>query len=560
MPILSKEKNPNSEIKSKLEGFKINRPELYAHVVKMNSEKYKCKIFHAPVKSGKRGGVEISALTNAEHKHVFITALLRKADKNQFIELESFGIMVQAINTTNKKDICITNIDNYLKKGEKIIIHLDELDYGCGERQLISYIWSEYKNNDVVEFIIYSATPQVAMVQFLVDVGVGIKPAVYKVYKFIPPDTYYGIKKYIDDGKFHHAFNFIKTGDDNDEPSADDEDDEDDIIKITPQGTKLIQELIDATENPDDPRHISVLRLAGNIKGKTKIQKFTYMKENQKDIEDKYNIRLKFGGSEDNNIEWDNKEYWDDLSPTRPFIIVINQTSGRSTEWSCHHKLVWFHTARTESTPNSTRHQDQERPAHYVTKYEKPVNISIYGDVLCAEYSSEKISLEQYKSKTPRKLDSRIKRGKGTYIEAELDPKDYDTWDSIPSADRKGKTETTYICDDNQLRQNMKHNNKDVTIEDKLWNNKWKNFEGFYMTNVRSSRSKFKKRNRNARPIWYREDIEADKKEGINEKSRVRINVIYKKDATDYKDYKFTVRRFVKAIPTIDENNSMYNK
>ena len=106
----------------------------------------------------------------------------------------------------------------------------------------------------------------------------------------------------------------------------------------------------------------------------------------------------------------------------------------------------------------------------------------------------------------------------------------------------------------------MKHNGNDVTIDDKQWNNKWKKFEGFYMTNVRSSRSKFKKGNKNTRPIWYREDIEADKKEGINVNSRVRINVIYKKDATDYKDYKFTVRRFVSAIPTIDDNSSMYNK
>jgi len=80
------------------------------------------------------------------------------------------------------------------------------------------------------------------------------------------------------------------------------------------------------------------------------------------------------------------------------------------------------------------------------------------------------------------------------------------------------------------------------------------------MTNVRSSRSKFKKGNRNARPIWYREDIEAEKKEGINEKSRVRINVIYKKGETNPENYKFTVRRFVKAIPTIDENKSIYNK
>jgi hypothetical protein len=545
MPILSKEKTPNS----KIEWFKINRPELYEHVLLMNTENHKCKILSAPVKSGKRGAVEISALINPSKKHIFITALMRKADKNQFTELESFGIMVNTINNSGNKDICISNIDNHLKT-QKIIIHLDELDYGCGERQLVSYIWSKYKNNDDVEFIIYSATPQVAMVEFLVETGDDIK---HKTYKFIPPQSYYGIKRYIDDGKFQEASNFIKTDDD------DDENDGDCNIKFTSQGKKLIKDLTDATENQNDPRHISVLRLAGTMKIRNKkVQKFTYMKENQKYIEDTYKIRLKFGGSDDNNIEWDNKPFWDDLSATRPFIIVINQTSGRSTEWSCHDKLVWFHTARTEFTPNSTRHQDQERPAHYICKYKTPVDMTIYGDLLCAQYSSEKISLEDYKANTQRKIDARIKRGKATYIEAELDPQDYANWDDIPSADRRGKRLSTYICDDNQLRQNMKNGSNDVKICDTQWN-KWKKFEGFYMTNVRSSRSKFKNGNNNARPIWYREDIESDKKEGINIKSRVRINVIYKKDATDYKDYKFTVRRFVSAIPTIDDNTSMYN-
>ena len=556
-----------------LEWFKINRPELYNHVNKMNSEKHKCKIFNAPVKSGKRGGVEISSLINDKDIHIFITALLRIADKNQFTELQSYGIKVHALNTTANKNICIKVIDEYLENGRKIIIHLDELDYGCGTQQLVNYIWTKYKNNDNVEFIIYSATPQVAMVEFLGENDHEIKPVVYK---FVPPSSYYGIENYIEDGKLHHACNFIKTGDNNDgeedEEDEKDEDEEDekeeeekeDDITFTSQAKKLIKELIDVANDPNDPRHVAILRLAGSMKeGEKKIQKFELMKKYQKFIQNKYKVRLKFGGSKDNNIEWDVKEFWDDLESTRPFIIVINQTSGRSTEWRCHHKVVWFHTARTECTPNSTRHQDQERPVFYKTNYEEPVNITIYGDVLCAELSSGRITDEEFKDRTTRKLDARIKRGKGTNIEVELDPKDYDTWEDIPEEYTKGKKLSTYIKEDKQLRRYLKYKDKkrvvhDVKINDSLWK-KWGKFENFYMSDVRSDITKLRNGIASTRPIWHREDIENDKKAGVNEKNRVRINVIYPKDAKDYKDYKFTVRRFVKATPTIDQNISMYN-
>lgn len=554
-----------------LEWFKINRPELYNHVNKMNIEKHKCKICNAPVKSGKRAAVEISSLINNMHKHIFITALFRNADKNQFTELQTYGIDVNPLNKAAKKNEALTNINKYLKEDKNIIIHLDELDYGCGQRQLVNQIWSQYKNNDKVEFIIYSATPQVAMVDFLGENEDVIKPVVYK---FVPPSTYYGISNYINDGRIHHAYNFIKTGDDNDgqeeeeyeekEEEDEEKEEEDDIIKFTPQGEELINILRDVTKNPNDRRHIAVLRLAGkmNVKGKN-IPKFQFMKEHQKVIERKYHIRLKFGGCEDSGIEWDNKEFWDDLETTKSFIIVINQTSGRSTEWRCHHKVVWFHTARADSTPNSTRHQDQERPVYYKSNYEEEINISIYGDVLCAELSSGRISIEEYKGKTERKLDARIKRGKGTNIEVELDPKDYDTWNDIPEEYTNGKKLSTYINEDKQLRRYMKYKVKkgvvhDVKINDSLWK-KWGKFENFYMSENRSDIAKLKKGIASARPIWHREDIEADKKAGVNENTRVRINVIYPKDPKDYEDYKFTVRRFVKATPTIDHNISMYN-
>ena len=48
--------------------------------------------------------------------------------------------------------------------------------------------------------------------------------------------------------------------------------------------------------------------------------------------------------------------------------------------------------------------------------------------------------------------------------------------------------------------------------------------------------------------------------EGINEKSKIRINLFYEDGETDPNKYKFMIREFESAQEANVDNNSMYNK
>ena len=103
----------------------------------------------------------------------------------------------------------------------------------------------------------------------------------------------------------------------------------------------MIEKLKKDTKDAKHKRHIGILRLPGNFKchinkEKKSISQFELMKLHKDAIQTQYGVRLKFVGSNDTTIEWDDNEYWEELESTKSFIIVINQVSGRSTEWKCH--------------------------------------------------------------------------------------------------------------------------------------------------------------------------------------------------------------------------------
>lgn len=535
----------------KIAKFKNDRPELYNYI---NNKVYpfnkKFKLIHAPVKSGKRGMVEIYSLVDKKSKHIFLTALHRRADSTQRDELASFGIQVYSVNNKNKKDNCIKYIDDLLNKKEIVKIHLDELDFGCGNNQLLSFIWTKYKTNPNVYFVLYSATIEVAKKEFL---QVNNIQDFYECERYIPPSTYFGISNYLQNNQFYQAEPFIDYNEINNE------------FSITEQGEKLIDKLISNTNNANNKRHIAVLRLAGNFKINNKqISQFEKMKEYKDEIEEEYGIRLKFVGTNDNTVEWDNIKYWEELAPSLPFIIVINQVSGRSTEWKCHPFLVWYHTLRTDETPTGTIIQDQERPVYYTTNYTDEINIEIYGDKPCAEYSAGKITLKQMLTMTSRKLNARLDtKTKKNHVDVISIP--YDNWESIPQEYRKGKSISTHVNEDNILKPKMsvieKINNVAVKKEYEIKNwDKYSHLEGFYMTNIRSSRSNFiKGKKTNNKAIWFKSDIDTELKEGINEKSKIRINLYYPDGETDPSKYKFIVRKYNGSKKVDCLNTTMYN-
>ena len=528
--------------------FKQQRPELYNYVLNdVIPENKKFKLVPAPVKSGKRGMVEVHSLLDKESSHIFLTALHRTADENQRNELASYGIKVFSINNTKKKNECIKYIDDQLARGKKIKPHLDELDFGCGDKQLLNYIYSAYKNNPRVTFILYSATIEVAKKEFLVVNNI---EEFHECKPFNPPPTYFGIKKFLDKKKFHQATPFL-TYDCNNES-----------IKITTQGENLIKKLKENTNNTNNKRHIAVLRLAGNFKTNSKsISQFDTMKENSDYIEEKYGIRLKFVGSNDYSVEWDNLKTWGDYNPAIPYIFVINQVAGRSTEWKCHPYLVWYHTMRTEDTPTSTIIQDQERPVGYSTNYTDDIDIEIYGDVPSAQYSARIITLEQYDAMSNRKINARLNtKNKKTHIKVKQDPKWFNSWAEIPEEFTKNRTMSSHVKPEYKLKEFMTTNNKSYQI--KNWD-KYNHLEGFYMTNIRSSIAEFIKgtsKKTNLKPIWFRSDLLNELGEGIDEKTKIRINLFYEDNETNPNNYKFMIREYESSEVAGVDNTSMYNK
>jgi hypothetical protein len=529
--------------------FMAERAELYYYITnKVIPFNKKFRLVHAPVKSGKRGMVEIYSLVDTKSRHIFLTALHRKADESQRNELASYNINVFSVNNKNKKDDCIKCIDKLLLKNEIIKIHLDELDFGCGNNQLLNNIWSKYKTNPSVYFILYSATIEVAKKEFLLINNIS---DFYECGRYEPPPTYFGINEYLEKNKFFQAESFIEY--------------ENNEFSFTNQGEELINKLISNTNDTNNKRHIGILRLAGNFKINGKlVSQFEKMKEYKDSIEDEYGIRLKFVGSNDNSVEWDKQKFWEELSPNLSFIIVINQVSGRSTEWKCHPFIAWYHTLRTEETPTGTIIQDQERPVYYTLAYSDDIDIEIYGDLPCAKYSAGQITLKQMLTMTSRKLNSRLDtKNKKKHIKAISEPL-YDSWEEIPQEYRKGKSLSTHVNNDNILRPKMivieKINGVPTPVEYEIKNwDKYSHLEGFYMTNIRSSRNDFIKGVKNKKSIWFESDIMTELKEGINEKSKTRINLVYKDGETDPNNYKFIVRKFAGSKEADCSNTTMYN-
>jgi hypothetical protein len=532
-----------------IEYFKINRKELFEYVsTKVIPLDYKNKVVKAPVKSGKRGMVEINCLLNSTVNHIFLSALHRKADKSQREELEAYGIKVFSLHNKNQID----EIDTYINSNNTII-HLDELDYGSGQTQLLSKIYQKYKDYNNVKYILYSATPEEAQHEFLC---VGIQDIFFKCEPFKPPKFYHGVKKYLEKGKFKKADAFIELVKYEDNISK---------ITITQQGKDLIKKLKEVTlkKGQHKKRHIAILRLAGNFKTEEKDKsQFNKMKNEKKDIENEHSIRLIFVGDKDEKINWDDEQSWDIYDKNIPFIFVINQVSGRSTEWKCHPYLVWYHTKRTEKTPVSTCIQDQERPAYYTTNYtDDYIDIEIYGDILAAEYSCGNMTHEEFTSKSSKKLSARVdtkKQHKNVDVDTTCR---YNTWDAIPKEYTKNRKLEYYINEDFKLKKTMTIENtktkKREEHEIPEWE-KYQHLEGFYMTNLRSNRNKFI-RGKKETPILFEKDIEKDEKEGINEKSRIRINVFYKDNETNSENYWFVVRKLVGVTDASISNTSTYN-
>ena len=397
-------------------------------------------LIHGEVKSGKREIVEYIA--RRDHgseirEHIFISAFHRKADESQRRELEQHNLKVFSIISVEVAKEALRYINERVSQGKKIILHADECDYGTGSRQSLKSIYSRIKENTNIITILYSATPEEVL--FSQDITQneedenfigGIYEQGIQLY-YIPPETYCGAKKFLDEGLVENAVPFFKK--------------EDGIYMLSTQGRQIIT---DAKEN----LRTSIMQKAqatylyhkyineNNISEAEKYEKIynkkirnvivlrltykTYrssqrisQRSNNRSIEEFLNNSHLFPELADVNIiadksdlskytnnnqnisfetvNWSNRSYWDNKQSDKLIMIVHEQTSTRSTEWEFHDRVFAAHDYRP-TVSYGTIAQAQLRVAHYSSKYGEFQSIRVYGHLKTFQMAAKEITFIEY--------------------------------------------------------------------------------------------------------------------------------------------------------------------
>jgi hypothetical protein len=383
--------------------FEQERPDLTQFVrVKMlqliDSKICRCIVVRAPVKSGKREIVEYTAMRDLEAEnpkrvHAFISAWHRTADEDQRNELKIHNMEVFSITSTK----AVSQFHNWLEKNKKknIILHFDECDYGSGEKQTLSKVWASVRNSQNIIKILYSATPEEVLYSEEVeteeyhclneDINEG------EHVNYTPPDGYCGPARFLKEKLVHEAIPFFYKNEHN--------------FVLSEQGSNIVKDLKKSLET-DPTRNIIVLRLSCSDKGNKKDNKSIY--QFLKNIDcfpelDDFSIIVDKSENMDGiknqkivmeKIQWSNPFYWKQKS-FHPTLVIIDQTSSRSTEWACHNRVNATHDFR-HKVQYGTVSQAQERVNHYEKRYGGFQHIHVYGHTRTFQLSARSITYQEF--------------------------------------------------------------------------------------------------------------------------------------------------------------------
>jgi hypothetical protein len=392
-----------------------------------------CKriVVRAPVKSGKRQIVEYLAIRdrkeNPSRVHVFVSAFHRVADEMQRDELGKHNLEVRSLSKKQDATACNNWISKMLKAGKNIVVHIDECDFGSGDKQVLCQVYQFVRNDVRITCVLYSATP--AEVHFSGEVeyeecqnmmddfeaSSGGKSLEYE-----PPPEFCGPAKFLDHGLIKHAKPFFYSSNGH--------------LSISNQGLDILNRLSISTSQGKG-RNILVLRLSysnGGSKVTNKANKAFHQFVNNchsvKALSD-FDIivhskdKKKVSGKvQYEDILWSDKEkYWDKKRKDKPIIMVIDQTSSRSTEWDCHDRVFAYHDFRNSITFNTVS-QAQERVNHYEGKYGGFQPIEVYGHLKTFLLSAKRIKYSEYKNEWKLKKV----QGKDQYRVVHVDNLDQD--------------------------------------------------------------------------------------------------------------------------------------
>ncbi len=260
----------NSETAWSVADFETHRPHLTKFVREkifrlLDAENVRRILIRAPVKSGKREMVEYLSQRDNCHNphrvHAFISSWHRVADSEQRDELSIHNLKVCSITTKTKAADCVTWIETKIAAGKDVVLHLDECDFGAGDRQILGEVYTTFHDNDKVTFILYSATPEEVLFSGEVDekgedeFNELVRESVGKLVKYTPPAGYCGPGRFLDEGLVKEALPFFYK-----QPDG--------SVKLSAQGATIVNDLREGIKtNPR--RNIILLRLSSSdLEGK----------------------------------------------------------------------------------------------------------------------------------------------------------------------------------------------------------------------------------------------------------------------------------------------------
>lgn len=359
----------------------------------LDAEECRRVVIRAPVKSGKREMAEYMAIRDhqaggAQRVHAFLSAWHRTADEMQRAELAQHELRVFPVINANKARECVAWVREKLAAGKVVVLHLDECDYGSGDRQSLRIIYNEIRNAAKVFTILYSATPQEVLFSGEVadDEYQGIIDEMMETGEYVeyaPPAGYCGPGRFLDEGLVHEALPFFSATSRG-------------VITLSAQGRQIMTDLR-AGLAAGGRRNILVLRLSyseetrgqgrGGRKENKAIYQFLHGINSVPELADTTVLVDK--GDKDigrhlpesvlpRSINWSKEREWSLLQSASPVIVVIDQTSSRSTEWACHNRVFAEHDYRNKVT-YSVVSQAQERVNHYEGRYGGFQPIRVYG-------------------------------------------------------------------------------------------------------------------------------------------------------------------------------------
>lgn len=406
----------------------------------MDDVSIKLILLNAPVKSGKRAFPEFCALLDRrghamdDRKHVFVSSFHRRADDNQRNELGQYVAGVFSLHSKAALQKCMESIREIVEVEQKrLVIHVDECDYGSGEGQNLQQVYDYARSSASVKMIMYSATHEEALTSLYFRTN-GLDAMLHDIYSprgrvlhFIPPSNFCGPRRFLDEGLVQDASSFFSTT----SPSG---------PMLTDHGRGIVHEFVTSvSEHPE--RNVFLLRLTGmeeeedrgrrtggagggggvdgggydhassmkahrRSKASKNLYRFLSMVADRTPELSMFNIIVDGHNKVSSEpgttrvveqiVQWSNPAYWSCLAHGVPTIIVFDQTASRSTELACHHRVWALHDFRRHVVYSSYA-QAVLRVNHYIgDRYTEFQRIRMYCHVPALEYAAGMIDLTMF--------------------------------------------------------------------------------------------------------------------------------------------------------------------